>query len=295
MRPARTASDGDANAGKGADTNHDTDLLFPVDDDALDDLLEGIDLEANDTSTWTFDPAAESRKVFEALEKYSQDVRIGPAQGDPPGENQVDDTDSEGEAMSREVEKILSQARDEAAIGQEKEQDTPRKESSPDQPATPTAPGAEVHGEDPQPDAIENPGFSLPSVPSALRDPDPAEAVPGTDSPGQTRKSLDFENDITVRLAALKGLGSGINTDSFGLPSVPTFQPEDRPVPGVARKVGYTDEDQKTWCIVCLEDATVQCLGCDDDVYCARCWKDMHVGPAAGYDERGHKWVKFER
>ncbi|KAJ2992984.1 hypothetical protein NUW58_g1984 [Xylaria curta] len=58
-----------------------------------------------------------------------------------------------------------------------------------------------------------------------------------------------------------------------------------------------SDEDQRTWCVVCLEDGTVHCLGCDagDDVYCARCWKEMHVGPRAGYDERGHSWETLAR
>lgn len=140
-------------------------------------------------------------------------------------------------------------------------------------------------------------GLALPEVPSLLADPVPSTADGGGGGPtaGQDRRSLDFENDIATRMAALKGLGAGTDTDAFGLPSAPTFQPEDRPLRTVYRRPGYTDEDQKTWCVVCLEDATVRCQGCDGDVYCARCWREMHVGPAAGFDERGHKWAKFER
>lgn len=99
-------------------------------------------------------------------------------------------------------------------------------------------------------------------------------------------------------MASLRGLGS---LDALGLPSAPTFRPEDHQSPdpgrgggGLLRSSKYTDEDQKTWCVVCLEDATVRCVGCDGDVYCARCFREMHVGPSAGYDERGHQWVKFD-
>ncbi|KAF3359002.1 hypothetical protein VdG1_02564 [Verticillium dahliae VDG1] len=49
------------------------------------------------------------------------------------------------------------------------------------------------------------------------------------------------------------------------------------------------------WCTVCLEDATLRCLGCDDDGYCTRCWREMHVGPAAAFDDRTHKAVLLGR
>lgn len=152
-----------------------------------------------------------------------------------------------------------------------------------------------------------NAGLSLPTVPTALVDPAPtsgAVPTPGTSDP--------FESSIEARLAALKGAGAPIiRTDELGLPSAPTFRPEDnRPEPRLGRgrggvgpnssRAGYTDADQRTWCIVCLEDGTIRCLGCAEDgsgvgdVYCARCWKEMHVGPSAGYDERGHAWEKFD-
>lgn len=145
-------------------------------------------------------------------------------------------------------------------------------------------------------------GLSLPAVPTALVDPAPTSGrVPGGGGEDP------FESSIAARLAALKGTAAPIiHTDELGLPSAPTFRPEDnRPAPRLGRGPaprggGYTDADQKTWCIVCLEDGTIRCLGCDDDgggggdVYCARCWKEMHVGPSAGYDERGHAWEKFD-
>ncbi len=149
-------------------------------------------------------------------------------------------------------------------------------------------PAAAVPGDDGDADGGESEDhvLALPTVPSQLVDPVPS-ARPGD----------DFENDISARLASLRGLGA---LDALGMPSAPTFQPQDNTPAtgsgkGLLRSNKYTDEDQKTWCVVCLEDATIRCVGCDDDVYCGRCWKEMHVGPSAGYDERGHQWVKFQR
>ncbi|KAK1767078.1 hypothetical protein QBC33DRAFT_539109 [Phialemonium atrogriseum] len=272
----------------------DIDPLFLTDDAALDELLEGIidfDISvSDDVGTRDFDPAAESKKVSEALERLKGKHSVGPNRGAPVGHSH--DDESEGEDMAREIERILSQACDEAKVKDgEQWQGIPGQGESPDQPPADSA-GPKPRGAESKSDEAD--GFSLPSVPSALADLGPPEAE--SESPDhQTRRSLDFEEDIATRMAALKGLGSGSKTNSFGLPSVPTFKPEDRPSAKIARKPGYTDEDLKTWCIVCLEDATVRCVGCDDDVYCARCWREMHVGPAAGYEERGHQWVKFER
>lgn len=196
--------------------------------------------------------------------------------------------DPESEHMARAVAHELAQARDEADLARGATDDQP--------PDGRLNSGDAVHGPPlgaDQSQAKPAADLALPTVPSALVDPVFDDA---SDS-----KILDFEADIAARMAALKGLGGGVpaQTDAFGLPVAPTFQPADRPAAGTTRRagarVGYTDEDQKTWCIVCLEDATIRCVGCDDDVYCGRCWREMHVGPRAGYDERGHHWVKFHR
>lgn len=216
--------------------------------------------------------------------------------------------------MSHEVENVISRAMDELKLdgpqGGEPGAHNGRRAAGPgggdDELALPTAPQgpADVSSKPSQPKGNDDgeAGLSLPAVPTALVDPAPTSgAVPGSSSD-------PFESSIAARLAALKGASAPIiHTDELGLPSAPTFRPEDnRPAPrlgrggGVAPRAGYTDADQKTWCIVCLEDGTIRCLGCAEDgsgvgdVYCARCWKEMHVGPSAGYDERGHAWEKFD-
>ncbi|KAL5314768.1 hypothetical protein ACEPPN_017415 [Leptodophora sp. 'Broadleaf-Isolate-01'] len=124
----------------------------------------------------------------------------------------------------------------------------------------------------------ESGGLSLPSAPSAL--PETVET---------SKKSLDFESDIAARMAAL----SGLSTNSLGLPSAPTFKPIDKSVKGVMKK--FTDEEVDSWCIICQDDATVKCMGCDGDLYCASCWKEGHMGPDVGYEEKTHKWVKYRK
>ncbi|PBP21011.1 zinc finger, FYVE domain containing protein [Diplocarpon rosae] len=134
----------------------------------------------------------------------------------------------------------------------------------------------EMSGNSENEEKEEGSGLSLPSAPSTL--PEPAG-----------KKSLDFEADIAARMAALKGL----STDTLGLPSAPTFKPIDKPVKGGMKK--FTDEEVDSWCIICQDDATVNCIGCDGDLYCANCWKEGHMGPDVGWEEKRHKWVKFRK
>ncbi|KAF7938909.1 uncharacterized protein EAE98_001246 [Botrytis deweyae] len=133
-------------------------------------------------------------------------------------------------------------------------------------------------------DADAEPNFTLPSAPSTLPEP--------------SRKSIDFEDDITARLAALKGLGSTTVND-LGLPSAPTTQPVAKVAKESKGKAGglkkYTDEEMDTWCIICQDDATIQCVGCEGDLYCARCWKEGHMGVDAGWEFKRHQWRKWER
>lgn len=242
---------------------------YTLPEEALDDLLEGLDQEDFDLSDVDFHPSTLGR---------AEKGRRGEAPGGP---DAPDSDDSDGEPMRRDVDKLLSQLRDEFAL-------SAQQADKADAGVSPTHTAA---GDGPTPGADDILG--LPTVPNQL-------PTPITEEEPTDRKSLDFENDMTTRLASLRGLGSGVNLDPFGLPVAPTFQPSDRNKKDKNKVAGYTDEDQKTWCIVCLDDATIRCVGCGDDggdgdVYCARCWREMHLGPAAGWDERGHQWVKFVR
>ena len=245
------------------------------DEDAVNELLEALGDEEFDLApeedaepTPCLDPNDEAKKVAYLLESLQRGSGHLTAKEDtiPP----EDDDDSDGEQMSRAVEKLLSQIGDEI-------------NALPPPPAV--ALESDPRGSGKAEGGGDESAFSLPAVPSQLVDP----------VLGPTRED-NFENDISARMASLRGLGS---LDALGLPSAPTFRPEEHNPRSLSvkrlRSNKYTDEDQKTWCVVCLGDATIRCVGCDNDVYCGRCWKEMHVGPSAGYDERGHQWVKFTR
>ncbi|GAO19119.1 uncharacterized protein UV8b_01124 [Ustilaginoidea virens] len=103
----------------------------------------------------------------------------------------------------------------------------------------------------------------------------------------ETAPSCAAIDDILVRMAALRSV--------FTLPSVPTSRPS-KPAKfsKLTSRTRYTDDDMKSWCTVCLEDATLRCIGCED-VYCARCWREMHVGEAAHFDHPSHRAVELAK
>ncbi|KAK6214847.1 hypothetical protein QIS74_07866 [Colletotrichum tabaci] len=288
-----------------AESEDDVDPLLRTDDKTLEDLLSDEDLldVSGPQSRWRFDPKSESAKVnslLDELSKTSVDQRAlswkGSAGECEGARDAHSDDESDGEVMSREVENLLSQALDDAKLNSHSE-----KMPGPPSPGrSQSAPGHGNHRfsqDDNEGDGDGDLGLSLPSVPSTFAAPKADDDGPGglslpsvpLGAPKHDAES-DFDNDITARMAALGGLGS--SSDAMGLPSAPTFQPADRAVKRLTSKTGYTDEDAETWCTVCLEDATLQCLGCED-VYCARCWHEMHVGPAAAFDDRTHKAVRF--
>lgn len=270
-----------------------TDPLLDTDDQTLEELL--ADLGSDEQ--WLDEIAAEvSRSKDEEHQRVTallEEISRVPPEGSTAETRQshVEDDDedsgddSDGERMNQETSNVLAQAEDEiewdkANLSQEK----PVKLHSPSE-------------------FVAKPGkgnnstlFDLPAVPSELQE------QSGLDKP--TGEEADFEAQIISRMAALKGLGGTERSlpsaptsqvDELGLPVAPTFAPGDRPVKGVYKRYGYTDEDAKTWCTICLEDGAVRCSGCDDDIYCARCWKEMHLGPSAGYDERTHRWETYVR
>ena len=82
------------------------------------------------------------------------------------------------------------------------------------------------------------------------------------------------------------------DADGLQLPSVPTSKPT-RKSKTISNLPKYTNEDIESWCCICNDDATVHCMGCDGDLYCAKCWREGHTGPDVGYEERRHRWTKY--
>jgi hypothetical protein len=119
--------------------------------------------------------------------------------------------------------------------------------------------------------------FSLPSAPTTLKP---------TDSLDETQA---LEDAFAARLAAL----AGPQNDSLGLPSAPSFAPSRKPPKVESSLQQKLDEEIDTWCIICQDDATLKCLGCDGDLYCRNCWMEGHKGESAGFEERTHRAVEF--
>ncbi|CBX95318.1 hypothetical protein LEMA_P024700.1 [Plenodomus lingam JN3] len=120
--------------------------------------------------------------------------------------------------------------------------------------------------------------LTLPSAPKDLADND-------------FERTQAFEDAFTARLAALSA-PSPSQTDSLGLPSAPSFAPRKKPAFS-SNLQERLDEEIDTWCIICQDDATLRCIGCDNDLYCQNCWMEGHKGESAGFEERRHKAVLF--
>ncbi|KAK8236316.1 hypothetical protein IWZ00DRAFT_116130 [Phyllosticta capitalensis] len=116
-------------------------------------------------------------------------------------------------------------------------------------------------------------GLSLPAAPRDLPKEDSGTSTPDDEA-------------LNARLAALSG------NPSF--PSAPSFAPSKKP-PIKTNKSKFTDEEIDSWCIICYDNATLRCLGCDGDLYCRKCWLEGHKGESAGFEERTHRAVEFVR
>lgn len=140
------------------------------------------------------------------------------------------------------------------------------------------------------------------------RDPESKKTSSDTPNPDTTNLSLPsapttfpqnnfdrtqaFEDALTARLAALYS-PSPSQTDALGLPSAPSFAPEKKPPKIQSSFAKKLDDEIETWCIICSDDATLRCLGCDGDLYCRKCWMEGHRGEGAGLEERRHRAVEF--
>ncbi|KFA64516.1 hypothetical protein S40285_08877 [Stachybotrys chlorohalonatus IBT 40285] len=255
---------------EGGGAEEDVDAMFQTDDNTLEELLGQDDPGDGDPYK---PPEPSDEEVKALLEQLADAIPKDDAATVKHGEShdeKHDSDDSDGEQMNKEVDDVIARFKDEAEL------DTHLQDNGhPDHPSG--------KGQLPEPPDAD---FTLPSVPTSLAD------LPSSPSQRTTSTSL---TDLTARMASLRS-SSPSSSSTFALPSVPTSRPTaGKPVQRLTSRTNYTDDDMDGWCTVCLEDATLRCLGCDDDVYCTRCWREMHVGPAAGFDERSHKAVHFTR
>ncbi|UKZ75282.1 hypothetical protein TrVFT333_002958 [Trichoderma virens FT-333] len=263
--PAKAQDAASTEKSAGLGDGDDVDLMFSTDDQTLEELLGDVSPDENPVQ----EPSDEQVKAL--LEELSLSVPKDDADEDENENKAGDSDDSDGEQMQKKVNDILAQFKDEAEL-----------EAALGNPDDEADSAKQDQDEDQDGDA----DLALPSLPSNLDD-------LSTFSSHRSGATADMD-DITARMAALKAPAA---EDAFSLPSVPSSKPSagDKPIKRLTSKTDYTDDDIDSWCTVCLNDATLRCLGCDDDPYCTRCWREMHIGPAAAFDDRSHKAVQFTR
>jgi hypothetical protein len=122
--------------------------------------------------------------------------------------------------------------------------------------------------------------------------PSPSAPIPPTNSLGlpSTPTSLPPRANILNLPSTPTSLHEP--TDSLGLPSAPTSAPSKT---SKASIFSPNEPIIETWCIICSDDATVVCYGCEDALYCARCWKEGHLGAEVEWEMRGHEWNEWKR
>ncbi|PON28381.1 hypothetical protein TGAM01_v202874 [Trichoderma gamsii] len=253
----------------------DADFMFSTDDQTLEELLGDVSVDENLVT----EPSDEQVRAL--LEELSLSVPKDNAdEGGQEKETAEDSDDSDGEHMQTKANDVIARLKDEIEL------EATLRNTADDDEAESTDQNQEENQNDDGDTGPAGIDFVIPSLPSNL---DNLSAS----SPGRAGATADMD-DIAARMAALR---APTTDDSFSLPSVPSSKPSagDKPVKRLTSKTDYTDDDIDSWCTVCLNDATLRCLGCDDDPYCTRCWREMHIGPAAAFDDRSHKAVQFTR
>jgi hypothetical protein len=129
----------------------------------------------------------------------------------------------------------------------------------------------------------DNDGESNLALPSAGAKPLPSPLASATAS-----TNTDVDSALVARFASLSRPTATPSDSPSQLPSAPSSLPTSK-----STKPKNTDEEIDTWCIICLDDATLQCIGCDGDLYCRDCWMEGHRGEDAGMEERRHKAVEY--
>lgn len=143
---------------------------------------------------------------------------------------------------------------------------------------------------DPSPSTILSQAVNDQVHVTELDPPPPYHAGPALDSVDDAL-ARRFASLSVPETQAATSTRSDEDDDGLNLPTVPTTIQPHR-TSGSSVNAAAADETE-IWCIICLADAQVKCLGCDSDLYCTKCWMEGHRGKDAGFEERGHRAVTF--
>ncbi|CAN9340776.1 unnamed protein product [Alternaria alternata] len=216
-------------------------------------------------------PSKEELTDWESIEINVGSGEVGRAQEDMENEEEEGNEDKKTRTEDDEADDVIARVMAELEISNK--YDPPSPPSGDDR--------SDSGGQKSKPEEnTTDDGFTLPSAPGTLPEDDFA-------------RSQAIEDAFTARLAALAAPSSS-QTDPLGLPSAPSFAPRNKPPvsTNIQKKI---DDEVDTWCIICQDDATLKCLGCDDDLYCQNCWMEGHRGESAGFEEKRHKAVLYSK
>lgn len=115
--------------------------------------------------------------------------------------------------------------------------------------------------------------------PLATADKAPEPEGHGAASTRQKQHPID-EDELASRLTALN------------LPSVPSETPGSAKAKGARRG----DDSAPDCCCICYDNATTKCLDCEgDQLFCVRCWWEMHMEDGSDWELQRHRSVKYQR
>jgi hypothetical protein len=238
----------------------------------LPEVINSRTQESKRTSLPDASATREGLTDWESIEINVGSGTVNATQGDTAD---TDDEHEEGKKKTEddEADDLIAQFMAELEIS--KKYDPP---SPPPQDSDSDSGDRKIDSDNTKADATDD-GLTLPSAPTELPE----------DNFARTQA---LEDAFTARLAALAAPSP--QTDSLGLPSAPSFSPRKKP-PVTSNLQNRLDEEIDTWCVICQDDATLRCTGCDGDLYCHNCWMEGHRGESAGFEERTHKAVLFAR
>lgn len=170
------------------------------------------------------------------------------------------------DALDKEADELLARILDEVKHEPQEPEPDNKELSEPEEMENETPRGLRPEDSEAKPNSSD---VLFPTTPSKL----PELISPETTNSG--------DDDLASRFAGLS------------LPSVPTTIASKSKTSNTKSTPGFTDEDIDTWCIICSDDATLRCIGCDGDLYCTNCWMEGHRGEDAGFEERKHKAAQF--
>ncbi|XP_053127390.1 abscission/NoCut checkpoint regulator [Hemicordylus capensis] len=141
---------------------------------------------------------------------------------------------------------------------------------------------------------------------AALRGQDPEKVTlddykfPNSDEEMEEEEAIQrVLKQLTEEAALDEASGFNISPEQSSQPGTaqqkPAKKTKQAPIPAVVKapilptRVSDSDEEELPWCCICNEDATLRCHGCDDDLYCQRCFQEGHDE----FDRKEHRTSSY--